>query len=107
MLLNRLRNRPQPPAETSIQLRQLLAIGQLISILGLTWTAGVFMWPFGLAFAILLIFGHRYSAKHAEEPIKRVRQIIFVGLHIAFVYMIAGIAVGLPYPQGQMAMLGT
>lgn len=95
------------PAEPSPELRQLLFIGQLASMLGLTLTAGPLMWPFGAVFSAVLYFGQRYSRRNCEAPLKRVRQAIFIGLHVAFLYMMIGIAIGLPYPQGQMAMLCT
>ena len=107
-LLQRLRpGRTPSPREKSWELRQILLLGQLISLVAVAFTAGIAMWPFALIAAVGLIYGHRYAHRQEEgKPNKRVRAFIFIGLHFAVCFMLVGIGVGLPYPQATMAMWG-
>lgn len=105
-LIARYRERQAAPAETSFELRRWLFYGMAASIVGLALTAGITMWPFAAVALVVLWFGQRYAGTHCEEPNPKVKRRIFVLLHVAFVYMLVGIGAGLPYPQGQMAMLG-
>ena len=96
---------PAPP-EDSWELRQILLLGQLISLLGLALTAGFTLWPFAIVAGVGLYYGHRYAHRQRHEPSKRTRAFIFGGLHFAACFMCFGIAAGLPYPQAVMAMWG-
>ena len=103
----RARRTSSSPREESWELRQILLLGQLISLAAVGFTAGIAMWPFALIAGVGLTYGHRYAHRQKEgEPNKRVRALIFGGIHFAVCFMLFGIAVGLPYPQAIMAMWG-
>lgn len=90
--------------EKSISLRWLTFGAQITGLLALGWTSQV--WPVALFSTILLIFGHRYALYHVrQKPIPAVRIAIFAAFHLAFLWMIAGLFIGQPYPQAQFAML--
>ncbi|MEM8863732.1 MAG: transglutaminaseTgpA domain-containing protein, partial [Chloroflexota bacterium] len=105
-LLARYRTRQNAPAETSMELRWLLFCGMAASTIGLGITGGVFMLPFAAVALTILWFGHRYASQNCEAPSKWVKRGVFLAINFAFLYMLIGLAVGLPYPQGQMAMFG-
>ncbi len=90
--------------EKSLRLRWLTFGAQLTGLLALGYTSHV--WIAALLSAILLIFGHRYALYHIQhKPIPTVRVAIFAAFHLAFLWMIAGLFTGQPYPQAQFAML--
>lgn len=105
-LLAKYRSRKNAPAETSLELRWLLFGGMAIAIIGLGITGGIFMLPFAAVALIILWFGHRYASRNCRAPSKWVKRGVFLAINFAFLYMMVGLAVGLPYPQGQMAMFG-
>ncbi|MEK7787129.1 MAG: hypothetical protein AAB658_17130, partial [Chloroflexota bacterium] len=90
--------------EKSLRLRWLTFGAQLTGLLALGYTSQV--WIVALLSAVLLIFGHRYALYHIQhKPILTVRVAIFAAFHLAFLWMIAGLFTGQPYPQAQFAML--
>ena len=96
--------RKTAPPEDAWALRQILIWGQLVSVAGVGFTAGLAMWPFAIIAGVGLFYGHRYAHSRREAPSKRVRVLIFGGIHFVFCLMLFGIGVGLPYPQAIMAM---
>jgi transglutaminase-like putative cysteine protease len=90
--------------EKSLRLRRLTFGAQLTGLLALGYTSQV--WIVALLSAVLLVFGHRYALYHIQhKPIVTVRVAIFAAFHLAFLWMIAGLFTGQPYPQAQFAML--
>ncbi|MBI3244589.1 MAG: hypothetical protein HYZ49_20100 [Chloroflexi bacterium] len=90
--------------EKSLRLRWLTFGAQLTGLLALGYTSQV--WIAALLSAALLIFGHRYALYHIQhKPILTVRVAIFAAFHLAFLWMMAGLFIGQPYPQAQFAML--
>lgn len=105
-MMQRLFKREPAAPEDSWALRRILMIGQIASVLFLAWTGGIGLWVFGAAAIAGIYFAHQYAHRARHAPSKRVRLIIFIALHLAVCWMMFGLAVGLPYPQAQMAMLG-
>ena len=99
------KNREPAPAETSADLRRWLFLGMAFAIAGLGVTGGILMLPFAALALVILWFGHQYASSQCEDPNPKVKRRVFIAIHIAFVYMLVGISVGLPYPQAQMAPL--
>jgi transglutaminase-like putative cysteine protease len=90
--------------EKSIPLRWLTFGAQITGLLALGWTSQV--WIVALLATVLLVFGHRYALYHVRyKSIPAVRVAIFAAFHLAFLWMIAGLFIGQPYPQAQFAML--
>jgi len=90
--------------EKSVSLRWLTFGAQITGLLALGWTSQV--WLVAMLATVLLIFGHRYALCHVrQKPIPAVRVAIFAAFHLAFLWMVAGLFIGQPYPQAQFAML--
>ena len=99
-----MKRKPPLLPERSNTLRLLVALAALPPMLALAWAG--FLWgPLLLAVAGLAA-GHFYSQRAAtnERASGRVRVLIFVALHLALMWMCAGLFTGAALPQGQFAM---
>ncbi len=91
--------------EKSKILRALVFGTQIVGITALMTTAQV--WLAAIIAVIILTAGH-WSAYRSvmNKPSKLVNVVAFIGLHLAFCWMLFGLFAGQPYPQAQFAMLG-
>ncbi|MEK9162083.1 MAG: transglutaminaseTgpA domain-containing protein [Chloroflexota bacterium] len=89
--------------EESIRIRALTFAAQVVGTISLAYVTG--LWFVTLMTILLLVFGHRHSYLARGKPQRYVRVIAFFSLHLAFVWMCAGLFIGQPYPQAQLAML--
>ena len=92
-------------AEQSAALRQGVFLAALPPIAAVAWNGG--LWLEGLLAALVLAWGHRYSARAAQRPApdQRVRAGLFVALHLAALYLCVGLVAGFNLPQIQFALL--
>lgn len=95
--------RARKAPEHSGRLRAITFAAQAVSVVALAYHAQV--WLAALLALIILALGHRYTYRHCAAPSRRVRLLVFVGLHLAFVWLFCGLFIGQPYPQAQLAML--
>jgi transglutaminase-like putative cysteine protease len=105
MNLFRVRARRPPAApERSRSLRVLTAIAALPPMLALGWTG--FLWVPVLIAVVGLAAGHYYSWRMTAraKPPRLGRVLIFVALHLALVWMCAGLFIGAALPQAQFAL---
>lgn len=98
--------RMKRPHELSIPLRALTFAAQVMGIMASAYTTH--LWLLGVITIIVLIGGHlnAYQAVRTQ-PIIWIRVAAFVMLHVALVWMFAGLFSSQPYPQAQFAMLVT
>ncbi|MBI5054166.1 MAG: transglutaminase domain-containing protein, partial [Chloroflexi bacterium] len=89
--------------EESIPIRALTFATQVVGTISLAYVTG--LWFVALMTILLLVFGHRHSYLARGKPQRYVRLIAFFSLHLTFVWMLAGLFIGQPYPQAQLAML--
>ena len=96
--------RPPAVAERSRRLRLLAALAAVPPILAVAWVG--FLWvPAFLALAGLAA-GHTYSWHMSAWPRapRFARVLIFIALHLALIWMCAGLFIGAPLPQAQFAL---
>ncbi len=103
-LLRARAKRPAAPAERSRTLRVLSALAALPPIVALAWVG--FLWMPALIALIGLAAGHYYSGRMAGWPKapRLGRALIFCALHLALIWMCAGLFLGSPLPQAQFAL---
>lgn len=89
--------------EESMRIRALTFAAQVVGALSLAYVTQ--LWFVALITILLLVFGHRHSYLARGKPQRYIRIATFMGLHLAFVWMCAGLFIGQPYPQAQLAML--
>ena len=89
--------------EESIRIRALTFAAQVVGAISLAYVTQ--LWFVALMTILLLVFGHRHSYLVRGKPQRFIRVATFMGLHLAFVWMCAGLFIGQPYPQAQLAML--
>ena len=96
--------RPPAAAERSRNLRLLAALAALPPVLALAWVG--FLWVPALLTLLGLAAGHYYSWRISARPKapRLGRALIFVTLHLAFIWMCAGLFIGSPLPQAQFAL---
>ncbi len=93
---------PQVP-ESSLVLRRWVLAAMLIPLLALARTAG--LWLPALLAGVGLAVGHWYSYRHRVPGGSRLaRGAAVVALHLALLWMVAGLFLGAAYPQAQFAM---
>lgn len=104
-LLPRLRRRYQQDKEPehSIRLRQIAFAAQAVSIVALASVTRI--WFAGLVAILILAIGHYTAYKVRNRPPIWLRIATFIGLHMAFGWMMFGLFNAQPYPQAQVAML--
>lgn len=91
--------------EKSPRLRALVFAAQAVGMLSLAYTGQ--LWIIAVIGLITLAAGHGYANHQIHfKPIPWVRFLIFGLFHLVFLWMFAGIFIGQPYPQAQLAMLG-
>ena len=91
-------------AEGSRNLRLLATLAALPPVLALAWVG--FLWVPAVLALLGLAAGHYYSwrmSARAKAP-RLGRVLIFVTLHLAFIWMCAGLFIGSPLPQAQFAL---
>jgi protein-glutamine gamma-glutamyltransferase len=96
-------NKSSRQPENSIRLRQITFAVQTVSILAVAYTTGI--WLVAIISIAILGFGHRLAYQYRDKPSLVVRIGAFVGLHLAFAWMLFGLFNNQPYPQAQVAML--
>ncbi len=103
-LLRARAKRPAAPAERSRTQRVLSALAALPPIVALAWVG--FLWMPALIALIGLAAGHYYSGRMAGWPKapRLGRALIFCALHLALIWMCAGLFLGSPLPQAQFAL---
>ncbi len=91
-------------AERSGRLRLLAALAALPPVLALAWVG--LLWVPALLALLGLAAGHYYSWRIAGRPKapRLGRVLIFVTLHLALIWMCAGLFIGSPLPQAQFAL---
>ncbi len=91
--------------EHSIHLRKITFAAQASGLIALSYVTR--LWWIGLLGTIVLAAGHRYAIyRIRNRSLPWVRALVFAMFHLVFLWMIAGIFIGQPYPQAQLAMLG-
>src|SRR5713226_9293393 len=103
-LLRARARRPVAAPERSRPLRLLAALSALPPILALAWIG--FLWVPAFITLIGLAAGHYYSWRMAAWPKAPPlgRLLTYVALHVALVWMCAGLFIGVPLPQAQFAL---
>src|SRR5258708_14383562 len=104
-ILIQLRRHPalrQP--ESSPRLRQIAFAAQTISIVGLAYSAAE-IWPIAILCIAILAIGHYAAYRFRSKPPFLMRIGTGIALHLAFVWMLYGLASGQPFPHAQVAML--
>jgi len=96
-------NKTARQPESSIGLRQITFAVQAISILAVAYTTQ--LWLVAFVSIMILAFGHRLAHQYRDKPLLPIRVGAFIGLHLAFAWMLFGLFNGQPYPQAQVAML--
>ena len=96
-------NKAARSTESSIRLRQITFAVQMTSILAAAYTTG--LWIVAIISILILALGHRLAYQYRDKPYLPVRVAAFVGLHLAFAWMLFGLFNNQPYPQAQVAML--
>jgi len=89
--------------EESIRIRALTLAAQVVGVISLAYVTQ--LWVVALITILLLVFGHRHSYLARGKPQRYIRILTFFSLHLTFVWMLAGLFIGQPYPQAQLAML--
>jgi transglutaminase-like putative cysteine protease len=89
--------------ERSARLRLFAFAAQVTAAMALAYTTG--MWLVFVVAAVLLAFGGWTARRFCAKPPLALQVGVFVGLHLVFGWMLAGLFNGQPYPQAQVAML--
>ena len=103
--LKRIYRRQQAaPPERSLALRRWVCLASLPPLLAIAWVG--YLWGPALFAIALLVGGHYYSwrAAQSEKANRFVRLAIFVALHLAVLWMFAGLFIGAALPQAQFAL---
>src|SRR5689334_2422883 len=98
------RRQQSAPPERSLALRRWVFLASLPPILAVAWVG--YLWGPALLAIAILAGGHYYSwrAAHSEKTIRFVRLGIFTALHLAVLWMFAGLFIGAALPQAQFAL---
>ena len=76
----------------------------MMPLLALVRVRATLLMPVSIA-AIGICLGHWYSCTHLAKPQRIMKAIMFIAIHVAFVWMCAGLFVGTAVPQAQFAVL--
>ncbi|MBL8046054.1 MAG: hypothetical protein JNL09_05910 [Anaerolineales bacterium] len=100
---NQTKKTPAAP-ERSLALRRAAFLAALPPILSVAWNGQ--LWLESVLALSVLAAGHWYSHRAAqqEKPNLRVRLMLFIALHLAVLYMLAGLFSGVNLPQVQFAL---
>jgi len=102
-MLSRLRKRFSKDPEDSLVLRYVILAAMLVPLLALA-RAHSRLWPHVILAGIGIGLGHWYSFYNLKRQRQLVRGIMFVGIHLAFIWMFIGLVRDLAVPQAQFAI---
>lgn len=92
------------PAELSKNLRLWVFLASLPPLIAVAWSGA--LWGPALLSLAVLAAGHSYSWRQAHQPKAdgRVQIVIFGLLHLALLWLVAGLFLGAALPQAQFAL---
>lgn len=90
--------------EPSVRLRGLVFTAQVVGMLALARVTG--LWVVAIPAMGLLAAGHWHIYRR-QDVNKLLRLVMIAGLHLAICYLVAGLVIGVPFPQVQFALLVT
>ncbi|MEM7032711.1 MAG: transglutaminaseTgpA domain-containing protein [Chloroflexota bacterium] len=104
-LLTRFTNRLKPKGspEYSSRLRLFVLLAMLVPLIALFRVRTTLFIPIVIA-GIGISLGHWYSYKYVDKQSRFVKGVMFVGIHVAFLYLCAGLFAGIAVPQAQFAI---
>ena len=102
-MLSRLRKKLLKEPEYSLVLRYVILAAMLVPLLALARVHSR-LWPHVILAGIGIAWGHWYSYHNLERQRQLVRAIMFVGIHLAFLWMFVGLVRDLAVPQAQFAI---
>lgn len=89
--------------ERSLRIRYLILAAMLVPLLALVRVRSTLLLPVFIA-ALGICLGHWYSYTHLQKKGRLVQVVMFVAIHIAFLWMCAGLFIGTSVPQAQFAV---
>ncbi|MBN1993762.1 MAG: DUF4129 domain-containing protein [Anaerolineae bacterium] len=89
--------------ERSLKVRLMVLAAMLAPLLALARVRPD-LWPHALIAAAGMSLGHWYSYRNLDQSTAAVRGLMFMLIHVAFAWLIIGLAIGATVPQAQFAV---